>query len=49
MAAAHGVIREHIDHLDEDRPLYPDNYTMVELLKSGKLLDAVEDAIGALD
>ncbi len=49
VAAAHGVIREHIDHLDEDRPLYPDNYTMVELLKSGKLLDAVEDAIGALD
>ena len=49
VAAAHGVIREHIDHLDEDRPLYPDNDTMVELLKSGELLAAVEDAIGALD
>ena len=49
VAAAHGVIREHIEHLDEDRPLYPDNDTMVELLKSGDLLTAVEDAIGVLD
>ena len=49
VAAAHGVIREHIEHLDEDRPLFPDNDTMVELLKSGDLLTAVENAIGVLD
>ena len=49
VATAHGVIREHIDHLDEDRPLFPDNDTMVELLQSGELLAAVEDAIGVLD
>jgi len=49
VAAAHGVIREHIEHLDEDRPLFPDNDTMVELLKSGDLLTVVEDAIGVLD
>ncbi len=49
VTAAHGVIREHIDHLDEDRPLFPDNDTMVELLQSGELLAAVEDAIGVLD
>jgi histidine ammonia-lyase len=49
VAAAHGVIREHIEHLDEDRPLFPDNDTMVELLESGDVLTAVEDAIGVLD
>ena len=49
VAAAYGVIREHIEHLDEDRPLFPDNDTMVELLKSGDVLTAVEDAIGVLD
>ena len=49
VAAAHGVIREHIEHLDEDRPLFPDNDTMVELLKSGDVLTAVENAIGVLD
>ena len=49
VAAAHGVIREHIDHLDEDRPLYPDNDAMVALLESGELLEVVEDAIGVLD
>ncbi|MCH2358830.1 MAG: aromatic amino acid ammonia-lyase [Candidatus Poseidoniales archaeon] len=49
VAAAHGVIREHIEHLDEDRPLFPDNDAMVELLESGDVLTAVEDAIGVLD
>ena len=47
--AAHQVIRKYILHLDEDRPLFPDNDCMVELLRSTDLLDAVESAVGILD
>ena len=47
--AAHQVIRKYISHLDEDRPLFPDNDRMVELLMSSELLDAVESAVGMLD
>ena len=47
--AAHQVIRKYIDHLDDDRALFPDNDRMVELLMSGELLDAVENAVGALN
>ena len=47
--AAHQIIRKYISHLDEDRPLFPDNDRMVELLMSGELLDAVETAVGMLD
>jgi len=47
--AAHQVIRKYILHLDEDRPLFPDNDRMVELLRSTELLDAVESAVGILD
>lgn len=49
VAAAHAFIREKIAHLDEDRPLFPDNDTMFDILKSGELLGAVEAAIGQLD
>ena len=47
--AAHKVIREHISHLDEDRPLYPDHNRMKDLVKSGEILKAVEEAVGSLD
>jgi histidine ammonia-lyase len=47
--AAHQVIRKYIRHLDEDRPLFPDNDRMVKLLMSGELLTAVEHAVGTLD
>ena len=46
--AAHRVIRKHISHLDEDRPLYPDHNRMKDLVKSGEILKAVEDAVGSL-
>jgi len=46
--AAHGVIRKYIDHLDEDRPLYPDHNTMKALVKSGEILEVVEAAVGEL-
>lgn len=45
---AHEVVRRHVDFLDIDRPLYPDNTAMQKLVKSGELLDEVEKAIGSL-
>ncbi|MBN2385924.1 MAG: histidine ammonia-lyase [Anaerolineales bacterium] len=46
--AAHTAIRQHVAHLDIDRPLYPDHNTMKELVRSGEILNAVEAAIGPL-
>ncbi|MGD1011177.1 MAG: aromatic amino acid ammonia-lyase [Acidimicrobiales bacterium] len=46
--AAHGVVRRHVEHLAEDRPLYIDHNAMAALVKSGEILDAVEDAVGPL-
>jgi histidine ammonia-lyase len=43
------VIRKHVDYLDEDRPLYPDHNVMKALVKSGEILEAVENAIGSLN
>lgn len=42
------IIREHVDFLDEDRPLHDDHDKMTELVKSGKILKAVESVIGEL-
>jgi histidine ammonia-lyase len=47
--AAREVIRKHVAHLDEDRPLYPDHNTMKALVKSGEILEAVEAEVGNLD
>ena len=46
---ARTVIRKHVKHLDEDRPMYPDHNTMNELVKSFKILEAVEEAVGSLE
>jgi histidine ammonia-lyase len=46
--AAHQVIRKHVTHLDEDRPLYPDHNQMKALVKSGEILEAVESEVGSL-
>jgi histidine ammonia-lyase len=45
---ARSVIRRHVAHLDEDRPLYPDHNTMKELVRSGEILAEVEGAVGSL-
>ncbi len=45
---ARRVVREHVEHLDEDRPLYPDHNTMKALVRSGKILEAVEAEVGSL-
>jgi histidine ammonia-lyase len=46
---AHGVVRKHIAHLDEDRPLYSDHTTMQEVVRSCEILEAVEAAVGSLE
>ena len=48
-AAALGVIRDVIAHLDADRELGPDMAAANDLLVSGRLLDAIEAAVGPLD
>ncbi|MBN1136594.1 MAG: aromatic amino acid lyase [Anaerolineae bacterium] len=49
VAAAKAVIRKYVEHLDVDRPLYPDHNVMKELVKSGEILEAVEVTVGSLD
>ena len=44
-----GVIRKHVKHLDEDRPLYADHSRMKELVKSCEILDEVEKVVGSLE
>ncbi len=46
--AARKVIRKHVEHLDEDRPLYKDHDTMKKLVKSGEILDEIENVVGKL-
>jgi len=46
---AREVIRAHVEHLHEDRPLYPDHNVMKALVKSGEILEAVEKAVGKLE
>jgi len=43
------VIRRHIAHLDEDRPLYPDHTRMKEVVKSCEVLEQVESTVGSLE
>jgi histidine ammonia-lyase len=49
VGAAYEVVRKHVAHLVEDRPLYSDINRMAEVVRSGEIPDAVEKAIGALD
>jgi histidine ammonia-lyase len=46
--AARSVIRRHVAHLDEDRPLHVDHNKMKDLVRSGEILDEVERAVGPL-
>ncbi len=49
VVAALGVIRNQIDHLDEDRPLFPDHTLMAGLVESCEILEAVEAEVGSLE
>ena len=42
------IVRKYVDHLDVDRPLYPDHTKMKELVKSCEILEGVEKEIGSL-
>jgi histidine ammonia-lyase len=46
--AAHRAIREKVDYLDEDRPLYPDHNVMRDTVKNLAVLKAVESEVGEL-
>jgi histidine ammonia-lyase len=46
---AHDIIRQHVEFLDIDRPLYPDHTNMKALVKSCEILTAVEAELGALE
>jgi histidine ammonia-lyase len=46
---AREVIRRHVEHLDEDRPLYPDHTRMKEVVRSCEILEEVEKAVGSLE
>lgn len=46
--AAHKEIRKVVEHLEEDRPLFPDHNNMMETVAECRVLDAVEKEIGHL-
>ncbi len=47
--AARGAVREVVAFLDEDRPLFRDHNAMVDAVRAGRVLQAVEAAVGALE
>jgi histidine ammonia-lyase len=48
VSAAKQIVRKHVAHLDEDRPLYNDHNTMKALVKSCEILEGVEKTVGSL-
>jgi histidine ammonia-lyase len=49
VAAAHAVVRKHVNHLEEDRPLYNDHNAMKALVTSCEILRTVESVVGSLE
>jgi histidine ammonia-lyase len=49
VAKAKEVVRKYVDHLDIDRPLYPDHTKMKEVVKSCEILAEVEKEVGSLE
>jgi histidine ammonia-lyase len=43
------IIRKYVKFLDIDRPLYPDHTNMKELVKSGEILEEIENLVGSLE
>ncbi len=46
---ARSVIRQYVEHLEEDRPLYSDHTRMMDLVKSCEILERVESVVGNLE
>ncbi len=49
VSTAHKVIRKYVEHLEVDRPLYNDHNAMKQLVKSGEILEKVEERVGSLE
>ncbi len=49
VAKAKEIVRKYVDHLDVDRPLYPDHTKMKEVVKSCEILEEVEKEVGSLE
>jgi histidine ammonia-lyase len=49
VSTARSVIRKHVPHLEEDRPLYNDHNAMKALVKSCEILEEVEKTVGPLE
>ncbi len=47
--AVYELVREHVEHVHEDRPLFGDNNKMAELVRSGAIQAAAESVTGPLD
>ena len=47
--AARAAVRKVVAFLEEDRPLFPDHNAMAAAVAEGKILRAVEEAVGPLD
>ncbi|MBI5001159.1 MAG: histidine ammonia-lyase [Euryarchaeota archaeon] len=47
--AVHALVRRHVKHLDEDRPLHPDIEAVRRLVLAGSIIKAAEGAVGKLD
>ncbi|MCC6476991.1 aromatic amino acid lyase [bacterium] len=46
--AAHKAVREIVEYLDVDRPLFPDHNNMMEAVRANRVLERVEAEIGEL-
>jgi histidine ammonia-lyase len=46
---AREIVRKYVEHLDVDRPLYPDHTAMKQVVKSCEILEEVEKAVGSLE
>ena len=46
--AAHAAVRRTVEHLEEDRPLFPDHNAMAAAVDRCDVLEAVEAEVGAL-
>jgi histidine ammonia-lyase len=45
---AYRIIRQYVPRMDRDRELYIDIETMVDVIRSGEILDAVEEVVGEI-
>jgi histidine ammonia-lyase len=45
---AYQIIRQHVPYMDRDRELYIDIESMINVIRSGEMLEAVEKAVGEI-